>query len=106
MTRPYCGRRENGWCHNIIAALLYLFIAGCQTLPPKIETIEVSLPVPTPRACPVTLCAPVDYGPMPVFKAGEGDNVTLDAKGQADLRDLILALKGKVDAFQDWATSP
>lgn len=91
---------------TIISALLCLFIAGCQTLPPKIETVQVSVPVPTPRTCPVTLCSPVDYGPMPVFKAGEGAAVTLDAKGQADLRDLILALKGKVDAFQDWAASP
>jgi hypothetical protein len=88
---------------RIIAALLCVFIAGCDTVP-KVETVQIAVPVPVKRECPPDLCAPVDYGPMPVFKAGEGDTVLLDDEGQRRLRDLIANLKGRLDAFRAWAS--
>lgn len=90
----------------VIAALLCLFIAGCADGPPKIVTQQIEVQVPTARACPEALCAPVHYGPLPTFKPGEGDTVILDAEGQRRLRDLLTLLTGRDDAWRTWATSP
>jgi hypothetical protein len=92
---------------RVIAALLCLFIAGCANdFPPKVQTVEIAVPVPTPRVCPVELCAPLDHGPLPVFRPGEGDDVVLDAEGQARLRDLLANLKGRFEALRAWAVAP
>jgi hypothetical protein len=84
---------------TLIAALLCLFIAGCAGQP-KIETQIVKVPVPTKRECPPDVCKPfMPSCPLPVFMPADGNAVTLDAKGQADLRCLIVDLKGWGDAM-------
>jgi len=93
----------------IIAALLCVFIVGCATdMPPKIQTVEIAVPIPTPRACPNGLCHKFEAGPLPVFLTDPAhpDWVYLDAEGQKRLRDLVAHLKGRFEALRGWAVSP
>lgn len=89
----------------LIAALICLGLAACAA-PAKVETVQIKVPVPIARPCPPELCGPVTYGPLPVFAAGEGDAVILDADGQRRLRDLLTLLKGRDEAWRAWATAP
>ena len=86
-----------------LAALACLALTACATQT-KVETVAFT--VPTARPCPPELCGPVAYGPLPVFAAGEGDAVILDADGQRRLRDLLVLLKGRDEAWRAWATAP
>lgn len=89
----------------LLAALACLALMACATQT-KVETVQIKVPVPIARDCPAELCGPVTYGPLPVFKPGEGDSVTLDAEGQRRLRDLLTLLNGRDEAFRAWATAP
>lgn len=89
----------------LLSALACLALMACATQT-KVETVTVKVPVPIARECPAELCGPVTYGPLPVFRPGEGDSVTLDAEGQRRLRDLLTLLRGRDEAFRAWATAP
>lgn len=89
----------------VLAAILCLGLAACAERV-RVETVTIKVPVPVARECPAELCGPVAYGPLPVFTAGEGDAVILDAEGQRRLRDLLTLLKGRDEAFRAWAAAP
>lgn len=92
---------------SLIAALLCVFIAGCDTVS-KIETVQIAVPIPTKPECPQDVCKEPDIGPLPEFKTDPAHPTWayLDEEGQARLRALTITLKGALDTVLTWAKAP
>lgn len=97
---------------NVLAFIaLLLILAGCVTgEPPRTitltETVEVEIPVPVARKPPDALLVPVAVE-VPVFVSPDDPQASsaLTQEGEKRLQDLILSLKGYMDASRAWMLS-
>lgn len=69
--------------------------------------VDNLVPVPVHRDPPAALLAPVDGGPVPVFVAptDPAASSALTAEGERRLKEWLLALRERCEAWRAWATA-
>ncbi len=87
----------------VIAAALLL--GGCAC---KSKTVEVEVPVPVHSPPPVELLAPIDTAALPTFVAPGDPRASsgLTPEGERRLKQLLLDLFTRVEAWQAWGATP
>lgn len=93
-----------------VGLVLCLFVVACGNKkppivqPPKVEIVEVQVPMPFRVMPPPELLAPITP-PLPMFISPFDPDATsaLTAEGERLLRALIEELLGKLRAWQAWA---
>ncbi|MEQ9519468.1 MAG: hypothetical protein RLN89_08510 [Parvibaculum sp.] len=82
-----------------------ILMTGCETPRQPLQVQEVHIPVPVAREVPAVLLEPIEADkPVFVSPADPAASSALTPDGERALKDLLLAVQGRMEAWKAWAT--
>lgn len=89
----------------IVIVTCLVLMTGCETPRQAVQVQEVHIPVPVARTVPDVLLEPIEVDKPAFVSPGDpAASSALTPQGERALKDLLLAMQGRLEAWKAWAT--